>query len=180
LRFLHQETKNKESVFFGETIVEVYTEYKREDIIFRAHPNYNSFGEWYDWVMLDFDEPEDDSDYPINAEDGYYDKNFYPAKILCFLQASDGSLHAVVNCCMTNDHKQDSILIERWKKEVEVKNNKYVPLLRIVTVDCFAAPCFVVEDKHGLPEDVGSNEKHLLNGVTLVKPRDEAWPAEFL
>ena len=98
-----------------------------------------------------------------------------------FLQASDGSLHAVVNCCMTNDHKQDSILIERWKKEVQVKNNKYVPLLRIVTADCFAAPCFVVEDKHhGLPEDMGSNEKHLLNGVTLVKPIDEAWPAEFL
>jgi len=109
--------------------------------------------------MLDFDAPEDDSDYPMNGEGGYYDQNFYPAKILCFLQASDGSLHAVVNCCMTNDHKQDSILIERWKKEVEVKTNKYVPLLRIVTVDCFAAPCFVVEDKHGLSEDMGSNEK---------------------
>ncbi len=26
----------------------------------------------------------------------------------------------------------------------------------------------------------GSNEKYLLNGVTLVKSRDEAWPAEFL
>jgi len=62
LIFLHQETKNKESVFFGETIVQVYTEYKREDIIFRSHPNYNSFGEWYDWVMLDFDAPEDESD----------------------------------------------------------------------------------------------------------------------
>jgi len=55
---------------------------------------------------------------------------------------------------MTNDHKQDSILTGRWK-EVEVKNNKYVPLLRIITVDCFAAPCFVVEDKHGLSEDKG-------------------------
>ena len=63
---------------------------------------------------------------------------------------------------------------------MEVKNGKYVPLLWCVTVDCFAAPCFVVEDKHGLPKDMGSNDKHLLNGVTLVKPRDEAWPAEFL
>ena len=83
MRFLHQETKNKESVFL-ERIIEVYTEYKRDDIIFHAHPNYNSFGEWYDWVMLDFDAPEDDSDYPINGEGGYYDQNFYPAKIYVF------------------------------------------------------------------------------------------------
>jgi len=111
-----------------ERIIGVYTEFKQDGIIFHAHPNYNSFGEWYDWVMLDFDAPEDDSDYPINAEGGYYDQSFYPAKTLC-LQASDGSLHAVVNRCMANDCKEDSILIERWKKEVEVKNGKYVPLL---------------------------------------------------
>jgi len=60
-----------------------------------------------------------------------------------FLQASDGSLHAVVNCCMANDCKEDSILIERWKKEVEVKNGKYVPLFQCVTVDCFGAPCLL-------------------------------------
>ncbi len=28
-----------------------------------------------------------------------------------------------------------------------MKGGKYVPLLHCVTVDCFAAPCFVVEDK---------------------------------
>ncbi len=55
-----------------------------------------------------------------------------------------------------------------------------MPLLCCVNVDCFAAPCFVVEDKHGLHEDMGNNVRKLLNGVTLVKPRDEAWPAEFL
>ncbi len=63
---------------------------------------------------------------------------------------------------------------------MKVKNHKHVPLLHCVTVDCFAAPCFVVEDKHGLLEDMGNNTRLLLNGVTLVKPRDEACPAEFL
>jgi len=73
----------------------VYTEYKQDSIIFHAHPTNNSFGEWYDWVMFDFAAPEDDSDYPINAEGRYYVQSFYPAKLLCFLQASDGSIQEV-------------------------------------------------------------------------------------
>jgi len=42
-----------------------------------AHPNYNSFGEWYyDWVMLDFTPPDDDDQhYPVNGKNGYYDPN---------------------------------------------------------------------------------------------------------
>jgi len=123
--------------------------------------------------MLDFAAPEDDSDYPINAKGGYYEE-LLPAKILCFLQASDGSIHAVENCCLANDHKEDSIIIEQRKKEFEVKNGKYVPLLHCVTVNCFAAPCFVAGDNHGLHEDMENNNMHILNGVTLVKPRDEA------
>jgi len=61
----------------------VYTEYKQDGIIFHAHLNYNASGEWYDWVMLDFAAPEDDSDYPINAEGRYFDQSSYPVKILC-------------------------------------------------------------------------------------------------
>jgi len=47
-------------LFFGKSIFEVYTEYKRDRINFCVHPNYNSFGDWYDWVMLDFAAPDDD------------------------------------------------------------------------------------------------------------------------
>jgi len=36
-----------------------------------------------------------------------------------------------------------------------------------------------VEDKHGLCE-MGVDLKIINNGVTLVKPRDEGWPKEFL
>jgi len=150
LRFLNEQFKDNNSLFFGESVFEVYTEYKRDGIIFHAHPNYNSFGEWYDWVMLDFAAPDDDQDFVGNAEGGYYDQSCYPAKILYFLKAFDDTIHAVVNCCEANDHEEDSILIEHWKKEYKMKRGKYIPLLCCVTVDCIAAPCFVVEDKHGL------------------------------
>jgi len=49
------------------SIFEVY-EYKRDGIIIHAHPNYNSFGEWYDWVMMDFAAPDDDQDFVGNVE----------------------------------------------------------------------------------------------------------------
>jgi len=49
-----------------------------------------------------------------------------------------------------------------------------------VLLDTFEEPCFVVEDKHGLHEEMGSDTRKMMNGVTLVKPRDAAWPNEFL
>jgi len=50
------------------------------------------FGEWCDWVMLNFTAPDDDQDYPSNAEGGYHDQSIYPA-----LKPCHSSLHAVVN-----------------------------------------------------------------------------------
>jgi len=55
-----------------------------------------------------------------------------------------------------------------------------VPLLRCVIVDTFETPCFVVEDKHGLNEEMGNDVREINNGITLVKPREEGWPKEFL
>ena len=51
-----------------------------------AHPNYNSFGEWYDWAMVKFEPAEGNSNFPVNEKGGYYARNLYPCKVLCFLQ----------------------------------------------------------------------------------------------
>ena len=59
--------------------------------------------------MLDFTPPDEDSNYPVNGDDGYFDKHWYPGKILCFLKAPDDTIHAVVHCCCVNDHEKDSI-----------------------------------------------------------------------
>jgi len=39
-----------------------------------------------------------------------------------------------------------------------------VPLLRCVSVDNFETPCFVVEDKHGLNEEMGNDVRKINNG----------------
>jgi len=113
-------------------------------------------------------------------EEGYYGRNLFPAKILCFVSAKDGTIHAVIHSCNTNNHSEDSILVECWKKEFQVEENMVVPVLKCVSVDTFETPCFVVEDKHGLDEEMGNDVRKINNGITLVKPREEGWPKEFL
>jgi len=98
--------------------------------------------------MVRFESDKDSTQDSSNDEYGYYGSSLFPAKILCFLGAPDESIHAMIHCCKTNDHSQDSILAECWEQEYKVDDNMLVPLLRCVSVDSFETPCFVVEDKH--------------------------------
>ena len=70
--------------------------------------------------------------------------------------------------------------MERWKKEYDVDEemNMLVPKLRCVSVDSFEELCFVVEDKPGLFEELGTDKNKMNDDVTLVKPREKAWPKE--
>jgi len=54
------------------------------------------------------------------------------------------------------------------------------PYYAVLLWTVLSAPYFVVKDKHGLHEEMGSDGRYVLNDVTLVKPRDEAWSADFL
>ena len=180
LDFLYNQCFKEDYPLQGQMIINLFTEYRRNGTTYRAHPNYNSFGEWYDWAMVKFEIDEETSDLSDDEQGGYYADNLFPAKVLCFMQAEDLSIYAVVHSCFVNTHAEDGILVERWKKEYEVINGKIVPLLRCVSVDTFEESCFVVEDKQQLLEDYGSNHNYIPNGVTLVKPREKAWPKEFL
>ncbi len=56
------------------------------------------------------------------------------------------------------------------EKVIESQEWQMFPYYVVFTIDCFAAPCFVVEVKHGLSENIGRNARHLLKGITLVNP----------
>ena len=182
ISFLLQEEENIYFPLYGQQDIYIFTEYKRNGTTYRAHPNYNSFGEWFDWAMVKFEPDAGDKNLPVNAKGGYYARDLYPCKVLCFLQANDDSIHAVVHCCNASDHKEDGKLLERWYKEYGIDDKKkvLVPQLRCVSVDTFEEPCFVVEDKPGLFEILGTELQKIYNGITVVKPREKGWPKQFL
>ena len=115
--------------------VEGYTEYRRDGLLFRAHPNYRSEGAWYDWCMVQFNVGESHDDSSTTASsDGYWGQGSVPAKILCFLvdpTDSDGDGDSNKNrnemvlchCCEFSTHEKDSTLCEVWELEYEKKTS---------------------------------------------------------
>ena len=85
---------------------------KKEDRIFwsrgpiclQAHPNFQSRGPWYDWVLVNF-----------ASDDGNID--CYPCKILTFfLDPVHGNFQALVHASDYKDEKKngDSVICEEW------------------------------------------------------------------
>jgi len=55
LAWIQCSKKNKKSFFYELDEFHVHLEYMKNGITFQCHPNYKSGGEWYDWVMVQFD-----------------------------------------------------------------------------------------------------------------------------
>jgi len=78
-------------ILYGQTQIGIFTESKRNGVTYHAHPNYNSFGEWYDWAMVAFECEDEDSSSEEESDYGYYGKSLYPVNIICFLHALDAT-----------------------------------------------------------------------------------------
>ena len=114
-----------------------HTEYSREEYTFRCHPNYKNEGAWYDYVLVAWDNPnnekystftrkasldcnEDLLDVPVTTQEQETTSNvlLIPARILCFVQDEDGNYFAVVHSCHEHFVKM-SVLTYRWQLEYE-------------------------------------------------------------
>ena len=79
-------------------------------------------GAWYNWTMVTFE--SDDSDMSNHDDvdediDNYFNDNEYLSKIFCFFRVmGDCETYAVVHSCGNRDKDQDSILFQRWNKEM--------------------------------------------------------------
>jgi len=63
VKWFDNEWKNQDSNFHACSSADIFSEFKTNEMIYRAHQNYQSMGPWHDWVMVTFaDDGEHDTD----------------------------------------------------------------------------------------------------------------------
>ena len=111
------------------------TEYTRQQIIFRCHPNYRNEGLWYDYAMFAWEQPTNPKyiNSGAKAKPDWNKEVLYqgvttesslltndviliPAKIHCFVEDQHGQLFAIIHSCLENSSKM-SVLTYRWQLE---------------------------------------------------------------
>ena len=114
-----------------------HTEYSRQGVTFRCHPNYKNEGAWYDYVLVAWDNPNNDNysvsrrkasqdcnedilDVPVTTQEKETTSNvlLIPAKILCFVQDDNDNYFAIIHSCHEHFVKM-SVLTYRWQLEYE-------------------------------------------------------------
>ena len=99
--------------------IKCYTEYKRDNIRFRAHPNYHSRGPWYDWSKIIWE-----NDDGVNT--------LVPGKIVAFFSIPWQLCDEFINLTINN------------AQSISLKEpNNYVEQLMAVVHSCHANPISV-------------------------------------
>ena len=100
--------------------------------MYHSHPDYCIMGPWHDWVMVTFamngNHVLSQSMRQKHRKKYFFQLDEYPCKNFGFLKCRDnGEIMAVVQSCKENEHKNDSILYQRWEKRptmlLEAENN---------------------------------------------------------
>ena len=155
--YVSEEVTNHESKDVdGRVQVTVFTDYTRNEVLFRAHPNYRNEGSWYDWIMIKWLEPAmkyqskrltRDSEWaPVDHGDyGKHKKKYCyaPARVHGFFEVIEemqSSIYAVVHSCEF-EFKKSSVFSTRWKSRTS--SNAYESFV-IVPVEAIVRQCFVI------------------------------------
>ena len=158
-------------------IINYYTEYRRNNVIFRCHSGYRSQNQWRDWVMVRWEEenarslqPDIDTIPAITYGDSADTQRFCytPCKIVgYFYQGSTNTeSYAVVWPCQYK-FKKSSVFSTRWELSVSWQKK---PLLQVVECDSIVRHCLMIPEL--LRDEAGSIYYH------EIWPR-EMWGEEF-
>jgi len=157
---------------------------------FRAHPNYQSSGPWYDWVEVK---------YRITSNNkGKEHTGMFPSKILCFFHDPiTGEMMSLVHSCECKTKDQwSSVLCQEWflkycnqevytrecqeqKQRKRVSTTLKAPTIRAVPIKSFGKPLYVIEEHPGLVESVIPSEKPDYNRCIVIKSPVSTWISEF-
>jgi hypothetical protein len=149
----------------------VYSRMFLEDfgLTFRASPDYLGTGPWYDWILVEY-------------LDSNEQKLHYPFKIMGFVDKDDGTGPICFGqMCSTQNKKEKEEstlgLFEQW--HLETKPSSGLPVFRFVEVNTIIEHCLAFQ----IPEsciDVKYMGTDLTNKIIVVKNRHTIWPEIFL
>jgi hypothetical protein len=137
----------------------------------RAHPNYQSAGEQYDYALASYD------------EENRVDRPAYPCKMACFFKDPDtGKFMALVQEVEFQTQKEtsrESQLYHHWTlKSKENRNNRRRDaVLNAIPVESLSDRVYAIDPK---PVKGFSREEAGDFDMLLVKYVREEWPASFL
>ena len=130
----------------------MHLQYMQNGITFCCHPNFKSNGEWYDWVMVQFNNGTNKVSCGKKSI-GMWSDNYFPSKVLCFFVIlGDDTTYAIIHSCNVNDHESDSILFERWELEntsgtLKMVNGLLIDIfMSLMLIKCFCGEIGFHED----------------------------------
>jgi hypothetical protein len=102
----------EEFICHGVMTLNLYTGYKRDAIMYWAHPNYRGEEPWYDWCMVEYEPLQiDRTRASVNIEESAYPAGYYLDKLLVFVLIVDNdgeeSIPAIIHTCESKNHTMD-------------------------------------------------------------------------
>ena len=188
--------------------IDCFYEYWRAEKRYRAHPNFQGKGEWYEWVTMSWTN-DDGSPLAPQPFDMPLGHSNVPEKVLCFFRdpmtnsepPDQAGILMLTHSCVRPVAVPKGGLLQRWDLDyVQTENPaRFNPQLYIQSVDCIDRRVLVVQDRPGITDSlhiggpdsctVPTNQSvraALLRrqteefcGVSVVLPREEFWPPLF-
>jgi hypothetical protein len=142
----------------------IFTDYKRNGQLFRAHPAYRGGLVWHDWAIFRYENnaqdvarwksylevTHDDEVYHGDPLDITHKYHYAPCKILCFVEEDNEPLMAVVLCCAFR-HVRSAVFATHWKVEYQ-DAGMAKPYVLFMDVEAMVRHCSMIpenKDGHG-------------------------------
>jgi hypothetical protein len=173
------------------TTVEVYTEYKRHEFLFRSHPYYRSEQPWYDWVIVRWDVDDPLTHQPnllTNPSLRYGDEKstikycYTPCQILGYFFKVPTKRDNVFNYfavvwCTKYQCNMSSVFSNKWEMDFE-DNAQTIRKLEIINCDSIVRHCCMIPDTLENFSEGETNESSTFP-YNLSTTYHELWPKEL-
>ena len=165
--------------YSGHNLVSLYSEYVRDGVLFRGHPDYRGNGGWNDWVMLQYERtPRDNKQNKNDARnarlafgndvENYDDFYYCPAKIFGFMN-ENGTIKAFVKVLDESSCKSLSVLSVSWQNT----RGNYI----VVPVDAFVGHCLIVPRNEHRDANFMKGDRWGKDWIQILHP--DLWADKF-